>query len=71
MSRSNDKTGKRFGALMALRAKEYHVDNKYYSRPSAWLCVCDCGRMTVVATWDLTFGIKKSCELCPITEIKK
>ena len=65
----HDKEGKRFGLLTVIRVERYHVDNKYYSRPSEWRCECDCGRVTTAYTWDLTFGTKTSCGFCALVDM--
>ena len=64
MKSFHDKSGKRFGALVALEVERWHLDNRYYSRPAVWECKCDCGRAVAVATWDLTFDVKTSCGEC-------
>lgn len=53
--------GKRFGRLTAIRP------GAHKSRKSAWFCLCDCGRDTVVITDRLTRGRNKSCGWCLIT----
>lgn len=47
--------GCRFGRLTVLRRSK-----KIYGR-KAWLCVCDCGKETIVGTGSLTSGNTKSC----------
>jgi len=64
MKSFHDKSGKRFGLLVARGIERWHVDNRHYSRPAVWRCECDCGRTVAVATWDLTFGVKTSCGAC-------
>lgn len=51
MSKKLDLTGKRFNSLMV----------KYEIEHGKWLCMCDCGRETVVFTSNLTRGHTKSC----------
>lgn len=50
-----DLDGQRFGRLAVIaRAPNRH--GKVY-----WLCMCDCGRMTEVQTFDLLGGKARSC----------
>lgn len=59
-SKFKDLTGQRFGKLTALYpAKEKTAKGGYQ-----WICECDCGRLTTVATYSLTGGNTKSCGLC-------
>ncbi len=51
----NDKTGKRYGRLIAIRNLG-HIDRRYY-----WECKCDCGNIIKVATGHLTTGHTQSC----------
>lgn len=46
-----DLTGKRFGSLTV----------KHEVESGKWLCMCDCGRETIVITSNLTSGHTKSC----------
>lgn len=56
MPRIKDLTGQRFGRLACLkdvgRTRGYNV---------LWLCVCDCGNQTIVASGSLQDGSTKSC----------
>jgi hypothetical protein len=51
-----DLTGARFGRLHAIGL----ADVKRYNKP-AWLCRCDCGRVTVVPGNPLRMGKTRSC----------
>lgn len=51
-----DLTGKRFGRLTALRRLDKKIGTCY-----AWLCQCDCGKLTEVSTNALLKGGTKSC----------
>ena len=51
MSKRIDRTGQRYGRLVALE----------YVAPAKWRCVCDCGTQTVVANGQLRAGKTKSC----------
>jgi len=53
--RKLDLKGKRFGRLMVIEAMEN------IGTYSAWLCQCDCGNKTIVATRNLQSGGTKSC----------
>jgi len=48
-------TGERFGDIRVLHRTDY--ENKRIM----WLCVCDCGSITKVWSYDLTRGHTKSC----------
>lgn len=50
-SRFDDKTGRRFGRLIALKK----VDTWH------WLCRCDCGNTVTVSTAGLNRGVTQSC----------
>lgn len=59
-----DLTGRRFGALLALRSTRYKTGER------GWVCLCDCGRETVVPTRSLS-GVPdgnpraiRACETC-------
>lgn len=56
MTKPLDLTNKRFGKLVALRT----VGNNNHGS-KLWLCKCDCGKMSVVVSTQLTCGITKSC----------
>lgn len=55
MPRKLDLTGQRFGKLTVLRPAENIAGR------TAWTCLCDCGRETVVRTSHLRSGITKTC----------
>ena len=50
-----DLTGQRYGKLTVLRPAE-NIDGR-----TAWVCLCDCGRETVVRTGNLRTGTTKAC----------
>jgi hypothetical protein len=50
-------SGKRFGRLTVIREEKDRSINKMRS----WLCLCDCGKETSVATGHLNNGNTKSC----------
>lgn len=57
-----DITGKAFGRLMAIRYSHYEENNQ----ASIWLCVCECGKETLVRLGALTSGRIKGCGCaCP------
>lgn len=56
MSKKKDLTSKRFGYLTAL-----YPDTNKTNKRSKWICRCDCGNITSVATCDLTSGHTQSC----------
>lgn len=51
-----DLTGQRFGKLVALKE-----DGRTKQGQAKWLCQCDCGNITSVASSSLTGGLTKSC----------
>ena len=51
-----DRTGQRFGRLVAIRPTEERVDGCV-----CWLCKCDCGNEKIVSTKYLVGGNTKSC----------
>lgn len=51
-----DLTGQRFGRLVALRVWKYHP-----TKGLRWLCQCDCGEKTLVASESLRKGKTRSC----------
>lgn len=55
-----DLTGKRFGRLKVIKRAENYVSPSG-NCCSQWLCQCDCGNTTIVATSSLTLGITSSC----------
>ncbi len=52
MSARLDLIGARFGSLVAVAP---------VSKPSSWLCMCDCGTETTVLTTHLRRGLSRSC----------
>lgn len=56
MPRIADRTGQRFGRLVAVERV-----GKSAQRQSLWRCLCDCGNETVVPTDKLANGNTKSC----------
>lgn len=55
-----DLTGKRFGDLIVIK----------YDKNGKWLCICDCGNETYVASGNLNNGFTKSCG-CKRTNVFK
>lgn len=51
-----DLTEKRFGKLVALSVHKYIDNTRIY-----WLCLCDCGKETIVTTSHLHCGKIRSC----------
>ena len=69
LSRAFDLTGKRFGRLEVISRAPNRGPRAF------WNCRCDCGRESVVATWQLTSGKTNSCgclrsDTHPSTEFK-
>lgn len=63
MTRCIDLTGKRFGKLIVLSRNEANSkDNK-----PLWLCLCDCGNLTITRGSNLKKGCTKSCGKCVST----
>lgn len=56
MSKFIDLTGQRFGRLIVIK----QVGKNKWGRTN-WLCLCECGRETLVCTGDLNIGRTKSC----------
>ncbi len=52
-----DRTGQRFGKLIAVRA----TGERGHSRSALWICRCDCGNEKVVSAQDLVRGLVISC----------
>lgn len=50
-----DLTGCKFGDLTVIRQVESQKHQRF------WLCVCNCGKTTIVGTGNLTSGKTKSC----------
>lgn len=50
-----DLTGQRFGRLLVVKRAEN------IGKQTAWLCMCDCGNETIVASWNLKTGNTSSC----------
>jgi hypothetical protein len=56
-----DLTGKRFGKLTVINRTENYI-NTFSGRVRVmWLCKCDCGKETIVASGELKRGDTKSC----------
>lgn len=51
---------KRFGKLLVIKQMDSYVSPKG-CRKSKWLCICDCGKETIVMGADLTSGKTTSC----------
>lgn len=60
-----DLTGQRFGRLTVVR-RQPPKNKKTY-----WLCVCDCGQKTEVATHHLTSGHTESCGCLRFERLKE
>lgn len=58
--RLNDVTGNRYGILVV--QKLANRDNNI----TRWLCLCDCGRTTIILASNLTSGHSKSCGKCSL-----
>ena len=57
-----DLTNQKFGRLLVIKQKGYFKDPKTgKNRRKKWLCKCDCGKETLVATSKLRNGHTKSC----------
>ena len=59
MGKNIDIAGERFGRLTAIRKVEKAPGSK--NRHSRWLCLCDCGKTTIVNVDKLRNGGTKSC----------
>jgi hypothetical protein len=57
MSRKLDITGQRFGLLVVVQASPLRQSNG----GCMWDCICDCGKTTTTAQWNLKNGGTKSC----------
>lgn len=55
MSRFTDLTGQRFSRLLVV------VRTEHKNRNSRWVCICDCGKQTIVDRSGLKSGNTKSC----------
>lgn len=51
-------TGRRFGELLVLAR---YIDAKQSAKTQKWLCLCSCGRYTIVDDQKLTSGHTQSC----------
>ncbi len=56
MAKLIDITGQRFGRLVVVRRGDTSSDGK-----AMWVCLCDCGEVTEVRSYQLRSGITKSC----------
>ena len=63
-----DKTGMRYGHLLAIAPWEDRRNNNGHS---LWLCRCDCGRYHVVSTNNLREGGTSTCGCCTEEERMK
>lgn len=54
--RIKDRTGQRFGRLVAIKLSEERRGGQVY-----WLCKCDCGNEKTVSVSNLIGGGVKSC----------
>lgn len=61
-----DLTGQRFGRLTAIQRLDKKIGTSY-----AWLCRCDCGKLTEVSTNALAQGGTKSCGCGKVDALKK
>lgn len=53
-----DLTGQKFGRLTVIERAERRTGHGEHAH---WVCMCDCGKVTVVKSSDLTCGKTKSC----------
>lgn len=60
MSKKSDLTGKVFSKITVIEPYDYRISNTG-RRQSQWLCLCECGEKTVVASNNLISGTTKSC----------
>lgn len=65
MRRLMDRTGDRYGKLKVLGLSEWKPRGQ-----SRWLCLCDCGKSTVVSGSNLIGGQVRSCGCLPRGRIK-
>lgn len=61
-----DLTGRRFGRLQVVSPSTYRKPKNR----AVWLCLCDCGKQSVVTAGDLMYGNTKSCG-CLMREISR
>lgn len=61
-----DLTGRRFGKLVALQRLNKKIRTNY-----AWLCQCDCGKLTEVSSNALLQGRTRSCGCAKTEALKK
>ncbi|MCL6479319.1 MAG: AP2 domain-containing protein [Peptococcaceae bacterium] len=66
MSRAIDMSGEKYGRLTCLQATGETTKN----RSALWLCICDCGNMTIVSRDSLRKGNTRSCG-CLFREINR
>lgn len=62
MARTHDLTGQKFNKLTAIRPTIRY--SKGGHRIREWICLCECGNYTNVATHDLMTGHTKGCMKC-------
>ena len=58
-ARQNDLTGLKFNKLNVLSLVNHNEEKKYKKR--YWLCLCDCGKETIVSTSQIVSEKTKSC----------
>lgn len=56
-----DLSGRRFGRLTVLRESDPSMPMPSGKRDRRWLCLCDCGKQTIVRQENLTAGRTMSC----------
>lgn len=61
MGKSVDLTGMRFGRLTVIKRNGHYVSPNRKQSHSLWLCVCDCGKQTMVRGGQLRNGKTRSC----------
>lgn len=60
MAKLKDRTGERYGRLVVLKRGPDHICPSG-RKVVQWICQCDCGNITTVATTSLGRGLTKSC----------
>ena len=60
MAKLKDRTGERYGRLVVLKRGPNHICPSG-RKVVQWICQCDCGNITTVATTSLGRGLTKSC----------
>ncbi len=67
MSRLKNLTGLKFGRLTVIELAE----NATHGQPRRWKCLCECGKISIVATTELTRGKTKSCGCLNVDKLFK